>query len=138
MADRTAELQAAVVATLRSDAALQALIPEATLGAHVYDRAPQGVFADRVTLGATVAEPVDAQGLSGWRCVLTLDVWSRAYGASTARQIMAAVHGALHERSVTLSAGAFVWAQVIDQRTMSEDHGETTHGVIRLDCMTDG
>lgn len=138
MTDRTPELQQAIVAALRADAALQALIPDPDLGARVYDRAPQGAFADRVTVGASVGEPVDAHALSAWRCVFTLDVWSRAYGSAAARRIVAAVHAALHERSLTLGAGGFVFAQVIDQRVMTEDHGETTHGVLRLDCMTDG
>lgn len=133
MADRTAELQKAVVARLRADAALQALI-----GQRVYDRAPPGAFQDRVTLGPTIAQPVDAQGVDAWECVLTLDVWSRGVGAIGARKIMAAVHDALHLAELTLDAGVFVWARVIDQTTRSKDNGETTHGVVRVEFMTDG
>ena len=133
MADRTLEVQKAVIGALRAHAGLGALV-----GARVYDRAPQGEFEASVTLGPVFGQPVDAEGVDAWECVVTLDSWSRDYGSVELRQIMAAVVDALHLATLTLDAGTAAWCRLLDARTIREDQGETLHGVQRFEIMVDG
>lgn len=131
MADRTLELQKAVIDALRADAAVGALV-----GDRIYDQAPQTQFEDHVSLGPSFGEPWDAQGMRGWRAVLTLDAWTRGVGRVACRRLMAAITAALHREPLILDAGTFVSGRLTDQRTVDEDMGQTVHGVMRFEFLT--
>lgn len=125
MADPTLALQAALVAALKADAGVSALV-----GARVYDRAPEAVAFPYLSLGPERTEPFDAQGTEGREIVWQVDVWSEAAGRVEARQIMAAVAARLHEGALTVTGFAFVMGILLSQRTLAEPDGARTHGVM--------
>lgn len=125
MADPTLALQAALVAALKADAGVSALV-----GARVHDRAPEGVTFPYLSLGPVRAEPFDAQATDGREIVWQLDVWSDGPGKVEALHIMAAVAARLHEGALTVTGFAFVMGVLLSQRTLAEPDGERTHGVM--------
>lgn len=125
MADPTLPLQAALVAALKGDAGVSALV-----GARVYDRAPENAAFPFVSLGPERAEPFDAQGTDGREIVWQIDCWSESAGRVEARAIMAAVAARLHEGALTVSGFAFVMGVLLSQRTLAEPDGARTHGVM--------
>lgn len=131
MADDTLPVQAAVVARLRAHAPLTAL---ATGGVH--DEAPANAVFPFVTLGPTVAQPFEAQGLDGWEVSLTVDTWSRGFGAVELRRLMAEVYTALHMSEIAVTGRALVMARLSDQRDLAPDARGLRHGVQRFDIIT--
>ena len=122
--DATLPVQAAIVAALKADAGVGAVV-----GDRIYDRAPEGVAFPYVSIGAETGSPWEGSTLSGWEMVLQIDIWSRKPGAVEARQAMAAVSAALHRAEMTIAGNAFVLCNLESQRTMGDPDGVTTHGV---------
>lgn len=133
MADRTLEVQKALVAALKAAAGVSALV-----GARVYDRAPDGVTFPYLQVRHVATTPADAQGRRGSEALWTVDVWSRAPGAVECRRIMAAVHGALHWATPTLDAGSVVMCRENGRRDVADPDGVTTHGMLDFIIVTDG
>jgi len=131
VADDTLAVQAALVAALRADAGVQALV-----GQRVYDQAPRDAATPFVSLGPALGQPFEAQGLDAWEAVFTLDVWSRAPGGVEVRAIQAALFAALHHAALSVAGKALVWCRVADSRDVSEDGGELRHGITRVETMT--
>lgn len=133
MADRTLEVQKAIVARLKAHTGTDALVND-----RVYDRPPQGVVFPYIAVDETIAIPFDAQALRGMTLVVTLHVWSRLPGAVECRAIMAAVNDALHWHALAIEAGTLVMCRATMRRTMGDPDGITTHGVMNFDITTDG
>lgn len=135
MADSTIELLTAILAKLKADAAVGALI-----GDHIYDRVPDGIFDSTDTYakwGFTDGEPFDGDAMYGWRLLLTIEVWSRTYGRLKTEQTMAAIHAALHDQPLTLSTQVFGYGQEVAARqTIEQDDGVTTLGRMRWEFIT--
>lgn len=134
MADSTLSVQAAVVAALKADAGVGAVV-----GDRIYDRAPGSATFPFVSLGPTLGgTEVETQGGEGWETVVTLDVWSRyAPGRKEAADALAAIHAALQNVDLSLSGFTVVMLRLIDSRLMSDEDGVTTHGVARYRIVTD-
>lgn len=133
MADRTLEIQAALVARLKAVAGVTDLI-----GTRVYDRAPQDVTFPYIAIGDVFDAPFDAVDLRGQETVVRLDVWSRAPGRVECRRILAAANAALHWHDLAISAGTLVLCRISGRRDMLDPDGETSHGVLDLSIITDG
>lgn len=131
MADSTLPAQAAIVAALKADAGVTALV-----GARVYDRAPDDVAFPYVSLGPESAQPFEAQLLDGWDMSLQIDTWSRKTGRVECRQIMAAIYAALHGAALAVSGHALVMVVLQLQTTMDDPDGVTVHGVQRFTVIT--
>lgn len=133
MADRTPELQKAVVAALGANAGVAALV-----GDRIYDRVPQATLFPHISIGDVIGADFGAQGLQGTDAIMRIDVWSRAIGKIEARRIMAAVVAALHQTDLTLDAGTFVLGRWVGSRDMLDPDGQTTHGIVEFHFLTDG
>ena len=133
MADRTLELQKAVVAALKASAGVSALA-----GGRVYDRVPEGAGFPHVSIGDVFANDFGAQGLEGTDAIMRIDVWSRAVGKVELRRLMAAIVAALHEIDLTPDAGTFVLGRWAGSRDMLDPDGITTHGIVEFRFLTDG
>lgn len=131
MADDTLALQAAVVARLRADAGLLALV-----AGRVYDEPPQGALAPWVAIGPTFGQPFEAVELDGWETVITVETWTRDAGAAALRAIMAAVYASLHAAELTLSGRSFVYGRLLDQRDFGPDPGRWRRGQQRFEFIT--
>lgn len=130
-ADSSLALQAAIVAALKADAGVAALV-----GARVYDRAPEGVVFPYISLGPETGEPFDAAEMSGWEASLQLDSWSRKTGRAEVKAIMAALSARLHEGSLTVAGHRFVRSVLEFQSVLGDPDGVTVHGVQRFQFIT--
>ena len=133
MSDSTLALQAAVVAALGADVGVQALV-----AGRIYDRARADVAFPYVSVGPSQAEPWDTDDTTGWEVFLQLDVWSRERGGAVeCRQVMQAIHDALHRAELTVTGHDFVLGRLDSARTLDDPDGVTTHGVMRFRFVTD-
>lgn len=134
MPDRTLPVLKAMVAALKGDAGVAAIV-----GDRVYDRAPQSVTFPMVSLGPTYAQPaIETIGGEGWEVSVTLDLWTRGGGRAVAASLMAAAVDALHNADIALDAGTTVLCRLESQHVMMEQDGVTHHGIQRWRVLTDG
>lgn len=132
MADSTLPVQAAIVAALKADAGVAALV-----GGRVYDRAPEDAAFPYLSIGPEIAQPFEAQALDGWEMSLQLDAWSRKPGRVECRQIMAASYAALHDAALSVAGEHLVMVVLELQLTMDDPDGVTTHGVQKFRIITE-
>ena len=132
MIDASLELQAAIVARLKADAAVRALI-----GDRVYDNVPRNpdgkVDAARfpyVSFGPEQVLP------DGWDCqesseiFIQIDAWSRAVGFPEVKKIANAVRRALHDADLLLSENALVSLEFESRQVMRDPDGKTSHAAL--------
>lgn len=124
MASPAVTLQTALIAALKADSGVSALV-----GARVYDRGPQDGPFPSISLGPESSEPLDTATLRGRETVWQIDVWSDVPGGAQARSIMAAVSARLDEGALTLTGHALVRGRLVSDRTITEPDGVRTHGV---------
>lgn len=103
-------LQKAVIARLRSDAALVALLG----GAHVHDHVPRAATPPYVALARFEARDLSSSGADGAEHRFTLHVWPDAQGRLGAHEIAAAIETALTapltlEGAVLINLAATGW-----------------------------
>lgn len=124
------ELQRAVFAALKADAALQGLVDG------IFDRVPDGGGFGRheayVSFGPHDVVEDDADCILGDAHTLQLDVWSRAVGATAAKAICGRVKLLLHEQDLPFTVNALVELRVASTRTLADPDGLTTHGIVVL------
>lgn len=127
------ELQTAVIAILRADAALVAML--APKG--IYDRVPPGAGYPLVSWGPEQAISDDASCIAGEEIFLQLDVWSRQPGFAETKKIASRVKLILHHADLAMPGPALVDIEVETIRYMRDPDGLTSHGVITLKAMTE-
>jgi hypothetical protein len=123
------ELQALIVATLKANVGVMALING------VYDQPPPdpwGATKAYVSIGPTDVLIDDADCIAGEEHTVQLDVWSRAVGAVECKKICAAVKAALHQAEIVLTDNALVEIELQLYRVLRDPDGLTTHGVMQF------
>jgi len=130
-ADATLPVRAAIVARLRDDAGVGALVAD-----RVYGRPPQDVVFPYVSLGPVTAEPAGGLEQRGWDQSMQVDVWSRQPDLGVeALQVMAAVSVAL--ASPIVVSGHRVVVMTLEFQTVTNDpDGITSHGIQRFRIYT--
>ncbi len=134
MADRTREIHVAIVAALKADSAVAALV-----STRIYDRAPEGVTFPCVQVTAEIGSYFDGVELAGWEQVMRVDIWSRAGGGiGESYDIAEAISTVLHGTDQTLGAGKFINGRMIDggQRIDRDADTETIHTMQRYRFVT--
>ncbi len=101
--DHALAVQKAVIARLRDDAALAALLG----GAHVHDHVPRGTSPPYVALARFESGDLSSSGAEGAEHRFTLHVWPEAQGRAQAHEIAAAIETAL-AASLTLNGAVLV------------------------------
>lgn len=134
MSDPSLELQGAIVARLRADAAVSAIVAD-----RVYDRVP----ATRITNGLVtpgtfpyisfgpeqiIAE--DAECITGSEVILQLDCWSRAVGRVEVKRLADAVRRSLDEAELPITTNALVLFEFDGSRVFTDPDGLTSHAVL--------
>ena len=125
-------LQKAVVAALRADAALAALI-----AARVYDDPPRDVVFPYVGIGAQSLSDWDTASERGHLHRLTLDIFSRQGGRKEVRQIMAAIEAVLHDAALTLEDHRLINLRFEFADIFRDEDGETMRGAARYRAVTE-
>ncbi|MGH0278403.1 DUF3168 domain-containing protein [Sinorhizobium meliloti] len=128
MASPELELQGAIVARLKADVGLMALING------VYDQPPDTAFAtpkeSYVTIGEAQFLRDDATCISGGEVYLTMHAWSRKVGYPIAKQIADAVAESLHLAPLTLATNRLISIMHRQTRVFRDLDGLTSHAVI--------
>ncbi|MGH0328778.1 DUF3168 domain-containing protein [Sinorhizobium meliloti] len=128
MASPELELQGAIVARLKADVGLMALVNG------VYDQPPDTAFAtpkeSYVTIGEAQFLRDDATCVNGGEVYLTLHAWSRKVGYPVAKQIADAAAESLHLAPLTLATNRLISIMHRQTRVFRDTDGLTSHAVI--------
>ena len=131
MINHEAALQAALIARLRADDALDALV-----GGRVWDGEPAKRVFPYVTVSRVESRPVRADG-GGVEQVLTLTGHSRFEGLEETRAISAAIRAALHEADLTAEGVRVVNPRVTFADVFGSPEGRRSHAVVRVRAVTE-
>lgn len=127
MASPDLELQGAVVARLKADATVSALI-----SGRVYDQPPTPVTYPYFSIGETQFLRDDATCIKGGRVYLTMHAWSQAVGYPEAKRIADAVTDSLHQAPITLATNHLISISHRQTRVFRDADGLTSHAVIEF------
>lgn len=133
MADPIYELQAGIVARLKSDATVTALI-----GQRVYDFVPADGSGQPmaqfpyISMGPASAMEDDADCIDAVDVMFRVEVWSRAVGYGEVMDIAGAVRKSLHRYDMTFATNALV--EIEHRRTdrMRDPDGLTSRAVLEF------
>jgi hypothetical protein len=131
MINHEAALQAALIARLRGDDALDALT-----GGRIWDGEPAKRVFPYVTVSRVESRPVRADG-GGVEQVLTLTGHSRFEGLEETRAISAAIRAALHEADLTAEGVRVVNPRVTFADVFGSPEGRRSHAVVRVRAVTE-
>ncbi|MFF0919097.1 DUF3168 domain-containing protein [Rhizobium leguminosarum] len=132
MASVELELQGALVARLKADVPLTALVQ-----GRVYDQPPSPVVYPYVTTGEAQTLRDDATCVSGGQVYLTLHAWSQAVGFPEVKRIADAVVESLHLAPITLPTNRLISIMHRQTRTFRDSDGLTSHAVIEFVANTE-
>jgi len=130
--DPDLELQGAIIARLKADAGVTALV-----GTRVYDRIPKEAPFPYVSYGPTDMLSDDAECINGFNIAVQIDVWSRAVGTPEAKRIGNAVRRALHDSELVLPTNTFVLLRHRQSRTLTDPDGLTSHRFVAFESIVE-
>lgn len=137
--DSTLDVQEAIVAAIKADATLAAIV-----GARVYDYVPQTTAYPYIWIAQTFGNPsVETQSGEGFEVLVYLHAVSRKPGTVEAKQIAAALVDLLNNSENTLAFGGsppafhLVMVTMAAPQSVSRDDVETTV-IQRWAFVTDG
>ncbi|MFC0243673.1 DUF3168 domain-containing protein [Rhodopseudomonas telluris] len=125
MSDPSYELQAALVAALKADAALSALI-----AGRIYDAVPTDAVFPYVSLGPCQVLPMRAGCIDGAEVYPQIDVWSRAVGFPECKRIAKALVAALDDQDLAVSDHHTVLFDHQSTNYLRDPDGKTSHAAI--------
>lgn len=131
MINHEAALQAALIARLRADDAVDALV-----GGRVWDGEPARRVFPYVSVSRVQSRPVQADG-GGMEQVLTLTGHSRFEGLEEARAISAAIRAALDEAELAPEGVRVVNPRVTFADVFGSADGRRSHAVVRVRAVTE-
>lgn len=126
-------LQKALIAHLKADAALQALLGEP---ARIWDAAPADGTFPHLLIGRCESRPLRADG-GGVEQALTLTVVSRFRGTEEAKAVLAAVRVALNEATLEADGVRTLGLRVSFADVFPSADGARTFAVLRVRAVTE-
>ena len=126
-------LQKALIAHLKADAAVRALLGSP---ARVWDAAPAEAGFPHLIIGRCESRPVAADG-GGVEQALTLTVASRFRGTEEAKAVLAAVRLALNDASLAADGVRTVSLGVSFAQVFPSADGARTFAVLRVRAVTE-
>ena len=131
MRDHESALQKAMLARLKADPALDAL-----LAGRVFDQAPEGAETPNLVVGRCESRPVAADG-GGVEQRLTLTGVSRFAGSEEAKALAAAVRACLHEVVLEADGVRTATLRATFADVFRAGDGRRTYAVVRLRAVTE-
>lgn len=132
MTSPTLELQGAIVARLKADAAVTALI-----AGRVYDAVPPNPTFPYVSFGPSDELSDDADCITGFEISMQIDCWSRSVGFPEVRRISDAVRAALVATDLPITANALVYFNHRQTRLFRDPDGLTSHAALSFDAFAE-
>lgn len=127
------ELQKAIVARLKADAAVAALV-----GDRIYDRVPPAAEFPYVSLGPGQVVPEYGDCYEADEVIRQIDVWSRAVGSVEAQRIAGTIRAALNDAPLVLSGHRLLEIRVqASSNPLSDPDGATTHVPLSVRALTE-
>jgi hypothetical protein len=126
------ELQKAIVARLRADAGVTALV-----GQRVYDQVPTSPQFPYVSLGPDQIALSRADCYDGSEINLQVDAWSRAVGFPEVKRIGDAVRAALQDAPLSLTGYRLLDITFVEARTFRDPDGLTSHAAMTFRALTE-
>lgn len=114
------------------DAIFDALVAAGVSGGRVYDDIPKKPAFPYVQIGVSQAVQNDVQCREGGDEFIDLHVWSRQRGQMEAKQVMDAVHTALHDQPLTVTGRDVTLVRIDRTRMLMDPDGITRHGVVTV------
>lgn len=141
MADRSVPLFAAIYAKLAADTAVIAIVGTDTRFSpavtKVYTDVPAGAVPPYVALGEETANDFGSSlHDDSQEHTVTIHCWSEKPSRLEVKQLVAAVREALHNASLTLSAGRCVYIRCESKDTFPDPDGVSHHGVLKFRALT--
>lgn len=93
---------------------------------------PKGSDFPFIEIGEMQSIQDDVSCHDGTQDVFDIHIWSRYRGQREVKQLMGAVHDALHNTTLTVSGLASCFAFVEGQRVITDPDGLTRHGVVTI------
>lgn len=138
LTDPRFDLQRTIVQTLKSDAAVAAIVSD-----RIYDRVPRGkdgaITADYpfIGLGETQMLPHDSECTDAADTSITLHGWSQSVGFPETLRLSAAIAAALHDVQLPLASGTLQSLLLESSRILRDPDGLTSHAVLTFSALTD-
>jgi hypothetical protein len=131
--DPSLQLQKALVAVLKADAGVNAII-----AGRIYDAVPGGAVKPYLSFGAFQMLPEHGTCLDGGEAFVTLDGWAAGPDTVQVKQLGAAVAKALDLAPIVLDAPPRLVEMTVEQtQYMRDPDGITAHAVITVHALTD-
>lgn len=134
MSDPGFVLQKAIVAALRADAGLVALLGSPP---RIYDDPPRDTAFPYVSLGPATLSDDDTATERGHVHRLHLDLWSRQGGRKEVRAILASVEAVLHDAALSLDGHRLINLRYEFADIFRDEDGETMRGTVRYRAVTE-
>lgn len=137
MTSPTLELQGVIVAALKADAAVAALV-----AGRVYDSVPRSAAGavtagfPYISIGGDEEVSEDADCIDGFAISLQIDCWSRQPGFPEVRRIADAVRAVLTD-DLSLADNALVFLQHRITRTFRDPDGLTSHAALTFEAFAE-
>jgi hypothetical protein len=132
-ADPSLELQKALVAALKADAAVNAII-----AGRIYDAVPSGAVKPYISFGPFQLLPEHGDCLNGGEAFVTLDGWATGPDTVQVKKLGAAVARALDMTAILLDAPQRCVEMSVEQtQYMRDPDGITAHAVITVHAWTE-
>ncbi|MDQ1155401.1 DUF3168 domain-containing protein [Brevundimonas sp. SORGH_AS_0993] len=131
MRDHESALQKALLARLKADPALDAL-----LDGRIFDQAPEGAETPYLVLGRCESRPVAAADC-GVEQRLTLTAVSRFAGTEEAKAVAAAVRACLEAATLEADGVRTATLRTVFSDVFRAGDGRRTYGVVRLRAVTE-
>lgn len=132
MSSPALELQGLIVARLKSDATVAALI-----GGRVYDTVPADAPFPYVSMGPRDETSDNAECVAGFAISLQIDVWSRAVGFPEVQRISDAVRRSLVEYEFPEMENPLVFFDHDQTRTFRDPDGLTLHAAMAFEAFAE-
>jgi len=126
------ELQKAIVARLKADAGVTAIV-----GQRIYDSVPTNATFPYIAIGPDQTLPSRADCYDGSVVVFQVDGWSRAVGLVEAKRISEAVREALSDAPLTLTGYRLIDLAFEESRVFRESDVLTSHAAISFRALTE-
>lgn len=133
MRDHESALQKALIAHLRADGSVKALLGDP---ARVWDEAPRDAVWPWLAVGRSESRPVAADGC-GVEHTLSLRCASRFSGTEEAKAVLAAVRAALHEATLEADGVRTVTIRATYADVFRSNDQKRVWGIVRVRAVTE-
>ena len=105
----------------------------------VYDGVPPNAQRPYVVIGDDACVDDSTKDQDSWLITASLEAWDdRARGRKSVKQILGAIHDALHRQALAVTGFTVDWVRYVSESTEQSDDGLTYLGIIRFQIRVEG